>query len=238
MPEVAPASTAMLQSTRRPEVDILRMVSPWNSSTLKFAPCGADLADEVQDQVLGPDELLEAARHDHLDRGRHLDVEHACRAPRRWPSPWRRCRTQTRPARRGWWCGSRCPRPRSPGARSRSRAGSGGRCRRRRRGCRGTCRCPAAPTNSRTFFWLVAVLDDSAGTRWSKMMATRLGSQIFGGSGVPLIDLEELVDHQRRVLVRHGEVHLGLHHVPGLHRRQAGGAGQDLLNNGHAHKPD
>ena len=80
MPEVAPASTAMLQSTRRPEVDILLIVSPWNSSTLKLAPWRADLADEVQNQVLRPDELLETAFHDDLDRRRHLHVEHAASA--------------------------------------------------------------------------------------------------------------------------------------------------------------
>jgi len=38
MPEVAPASTAMLQRTRRPEVFILVMAVPWNSSTRKLAP--------------------------------------------------------------------------------------------------------------------------------------------------------------------------------------------------------
>ncbi len=39
---------------------------------------------------------------------------------------------------------------------------------------------PCAATNSRTFFWFVAVFGDSAGTRWSKMIATFDGSQIFG----------------------------------------------------------
>ena len=38
MPDVAPASTAMLQIVRRPEVSMRRMVSPWNSMTLKLAP--------------------------------------------------------------------------------------------------------------------------------------------------------------------------------------------------------
>src|SRR3972149_5039019 len=42
-----------------------------------------------------------------------------------------------------------------------------------------------AVTNSRTFFWLVAVLGDSAGTRWSKMIATRSGSHTRGTSPVP-----------------------------------------------------
>ncbi len=63
-----------------------------------------------------------------------------------------------------------------------------------------------AATNSRTFFWFVAVFGDSAGTRWSKMIATRDGSQICGGPRA-LVDLQKLVDHQRGVLVRHGEVH-------------------------------
>ena len=44
---------------------------------------------------------------------------------------------------------------------------------------------PCFATNSRTFFWLLAVLGDSAGTRWSKMMAIFDGSQIFGSRFVP-----------------------------------------------------
>jgi hypothetical protein len=40
--------------------------------------------------------------------------------------------------------------------------------------------------NSRTFFWLVAVLADSAGTRWSKMMAMRSGSQTLASRPVSL----------------------------------------------------
>ena len=40
-------------------------------------------------------------------------------------------------------------------------------------------------TNSRTFFWLLAVFADSAGTRWSKMIATLEGSQTWGSSPVP-----------------------------------------------------
>jgi hypothetical protein len=42
------------------------------------------------------------------------------------------------------------------------------------------------PTKSRTFFWFPAVFADSAGTRWSKMIATRDGSQITGSRPVPL----------------------------------------------------
>ncbi len=45
---------------------------------------------------------------------------------------------------------------------------------------------PCLAMNSRTFLWLLAVLGDSAGTRWSKMMAIRAGSQIFGSRPVPL----------------------------------------------------
>src|SRR3989338_786705 len=44
---------------------------------------------------------------------------------------------------------------------------------------------PLAATNSRIFFWFVAVLGLSAGTRWSKMMAIRDGSQIVGARPVP-----------------------------------------------------
>ena len=39
---------------------------------------------------------------------------------------------------------------------------------------------PCFATNSRTFFWLLAVFGDSAGTRWSKMIAIFDGSQILG----------------------------------------------------------
>ena len=38
MPDVAPASTLMLQSVRRPEIGIDWMALPWNSITLKLAP--------------------------------------------------------------------------------------------------------------------------------------------------------------------------------------------------------
>ena len=38
MPQVAPASTDMLQSTSRPETDMFRMARPWNSITRKLAP--------------------------------------------------------------------------------------------------------------------------------------------------------------------------------------------------------
>ena len=58
MPAVAPASTAMLQSTSRPEVDILRMVSPWNSSTLKFAPCALILPMRCRIRSFGPTNFL------------------------------------------------------------------------------------------------------------------------------------------------------------------------------------
>ena len=34
MPDVAPASTAMLQSTSRPDVGSDRIAGPWNSRTL------------------------------------------------------------------------------------------------------------------------------------------------------------------------------------------------------------
>ncbi len=44
---------------------------------------------------------------------------------------------------------------------------------------------PCFATNSRTFFWLLAVLGDSAGTRWSKMIAIFDGSQILGSRFVP-----------------------------------------------------
>ena len=44
---------------------------------------------------------------------------------------------------------------------------------------------PCLPTNSRIFFWFVAVFGDSAGTRWSKMMAIRDGSQSVGREPVP-----------------------------------------------------
>ena len=43
MPAVAPASTDMLQSTRRPDIGIFRIASPWNSITLKFAPSAVSL---------------------------------------------------------------------------------------------------------------------------------------------------------------------------------------------------
>ena len=57
------------------------MVSPWNSKDLEVRALRADLADQVQDQVLRPDELLEAARHDHLDGRGHFHVQHAAQRP-------------------------------------------------------------------------------------------------------------------------------------------------------------
>ena len=44
---------------------------------------------------------------------------------------------------------------------------------------------PWLATNSRIFFWLVAVFDVSAGTRWSSTIAIFDGSQTFGSRPVP-----------------------------------------------------
>ncbi len=71
---------------------------------------------------------------------------------------------------------------------------------------------PCAATNSRIFFWLVAVLAVSAGTRWSKTMAIFAGSHTRRLETRALEDLEELVHDQSRVLVRHGQVDRRLHH--------------------------
>ena len=53
MPEVAPASTVMLHRTRRPEVDMRRMVEPWNSMTLKLAPSAVSLPTRFRMMSLG-----------------------------------------------------------------------------------------------------------------------------------------------------------------------------------------
>ncbi len=44
---------------------------------------------------------------------------------------------------------------------------------------------PCSATNSRTRFWFVAVFADSAGTRWSKMIAIFEGSHGRAGRPVP-----------------------------------------------------
>ena len=54
MPEVAPASTLMLQMAIRPLVLIWRMVSPWNSSTLKLAPWAVSRPMRCRIRSLGP----------------------------------------------------------------------------------------------------------------------------------------------------------------------------------------
>ena len=77
---------------------------------------------------------------------------------------------------------------------------------------------PCSATNSRIFFWLVAVLGDSAGTRWSKMMAIFDGVPDLRLEARAREDLQELVDHERRVLVGHGEVHGGLDDLAGADR--------------------
>ena len=68
------------------------------------------------------------------------------------------------------------------------------------------------------------------------MIAIFDGSQSFGSRWVPLEDLVELVEDQRRVLVRHGEVHGGLDHVPRSDRVTPRSAGQDLLDDRHSHR--
>jgi hypothetical protein len=47
----------------------------------------------------------------------------------------------------------------------------------------------------------------------------------FGRQRRALIGFQELVDHQRRILMRHGKVDFRLNDVPGLHSRKAGSAG-------------
>ena len=69
-PTVAPASTDMLQSTRRPEVDMLPDGLAVELDHLEVRALGGELADQVQDQVLGPDARRERAVHHHLDRRR------------------------------------------------------------------------------------------------------------------------------------------------------------------------
>lgn len=54
MPDVAPASTDMLQTARRPEVDIFRIVSPWNSRTRKLAPCAVSVPTTWRIRSFGP----------------------------------------------------------------------------------------------------------------------------------------------------------------------------------------
>ncbi len=44
---------------------------------------------------------------------------------------------------------------------------------------------PCSATKARIIFWFVAVFADSAGTRWSKMIAIRDGSHGFAGRPVP-----------------------------------------------------
>ena len=94
---------------------------------------------------------------------------------------------------------------------------------------------PCFATKSRTFFWFVAVFGLSAGTRWSKMMAIFDGSQGFASRPVPSQISRNWLITSAAVFVRHGEVDLRLDHLPRLHRRQARGAGQDLLDDCHAH---
>ena len=48
---------------------------------LEVRPLRAELADEVQDQVFRPDELLEAPGHDDLDRRRHFHIQYAAQGP-------------------------------------------------------------------------------------------------------------------------------------------------------------
>jgi len=50
-----------------------------------------------------------------------------------------------------------------------------------------------------------------------------------------LVHFEELVDHQRPVLVGHGRAHRRLHDVADVHVGLAGGPGQDFLHHGHSH---
>jgi GNAT superfamily N-acetyltransferase len=73
----------------------------------------------------------------------------------------------------------------APGARSRSRAGSGGRCRPVAADVVELRDALIAATNSRIFFWFVAVFALSAGTRWSKMIAIFDGSQTVRSRPVP-----------------------------------------------------
>ena len=53
IPDVAPASTDILQITRRPEVDICSIAGPWNSMTLKFAPSAVSLPIRCRIRSLG-----------------------------------------------------------------------------------------------------------------------------------------------------------------------------------------
>ena len=50
---------------------------------LEVGALGGQLADQVQDQVLGRDVALELALADHLDGPRHLDVQHLAQGPDR-----------------------------------------------------------------------------------------------------------------------------------------------------------
>ena len=92
---------------------------------------------------------------------------------------------------------------------------------------------PCVPTNSRIRFWLVAVLELSAGTRWSKTIAMRLGIPHARLDARARVDLVELVDHQRGVLVRHREVDARFDDVTDGHGGLVGRPGQDLLDDGH-----
>ena len=53
MPEVAPASTDMLQMVSRPEVGMFVIVSPWNSITLKLAPSAVNWPIRYRIRSLG-----------------------------------------------------------------------------------------------------------------------------------------------------------------------------------------
>ncbi len=94
---------------------------------------------------------------------------------------------------------------------------------------------PCFATNSRTFFWLLAVLGDSAGTRWSKMIAIFDGSQIFGSRLVPWKTAWNWLRTRAAFSWDMARSTRGLDHVARPDRVTPGGPGQDLLDDRHSH---
>ena len=116
-----PRSTCCRRSSALPCVRP-RIASPVYSMHVAGAAVGGDLADQVQDQVLGRDAAAAAGRR------RAAPASWACTAAASaWPARarlrWCRCRTPARRTRRAWPCG----------------------CRRRRSSCPAACRPSSGP---------------------------------------------------------------------------------------------
>ena len=234
MPLVAPASTLMLQMARRPLVDIFWMVLPWNSRTRKLAPWAVSLPMRCRIRSLGPTcfgnvpftTTLMVGGTSTLRATPRVHTEAISVAP-----------MPKEKAPEGAVAGGVAVGADDHVARPHVAV------------LRQDLVADAAAVAADVVELRDAVLGHEAPDQL--LVRGGLGSlrrdpvveDDGDAGGVPglrlaaraLVDLLELVDDQRRVLVGHGEIHLRLHHVPGLDGLQARRPGQDLLNDCHSH---